>query len=357
MGIQGLLPFLSGIQQHTHLREFAGKTVGVDGYVWLHRGAYSCATELVTGNPTTKYVEWAMQRVRLMQHHHVMPYVVFDGGPLPAKLGTEEKRQQQREANLSTANSLAAQGHHSQARDMYVKCVDVTPQMAYQLIKALRAANVPYIVAPYEADAQLAYLERQGLIDAILTEDSDLLVFGARQALFKLDSSGTCVSVCRSDFGSPALHPNTLVGWGDDQFRWMAMLAGCDYLDSIPGMGLKTAHKLLRKYRTVEKVLQVVRFEGKCRVPRDYLDNFRIAELAFLHQRVYDPTTERLVHFTPPPEGDWDEAKHAFVGTCVVLYLRRRYADPSAQGHGARPGAPYSPRPRVPNQPWTDGRH
>ena len=33
-------------------------------------------------------------------------------------------------------------------------------------------------MAPYEADAQLAYLERAGLVDAILTGDSDLLVFG-----------------------------------------------------------------------------------------------------------------------------------------------------------------------------------
>lgn len=41
--------------------------------------------------------------------------------------------------------------------------------------------NVQYIVAPYEADAQLAYLEKTGVIDAILTEDSDLLVFGCKR--------------------------------------------------------------------------------------------------------------------------------------------------------------------------------
>lgn len=62
MGIQGLLPFLSAIQEHTHLRDYAGKTLGVDGYVWLHRGAYACATELVTGKPTTR----SAPRVRLL---------------------------------------------------------------------------------------------------------------------------------------------------------------------------------------------------------------------------------------------------------------------------------------------------
>lgn len=32
------------------------------------------------------------------------------------------------------------------------------------------------------------------------------------------------------------------------------MLSGCDYLPSIPGIGLKKAHGLLRRFKTVEKV-------------------------------------------------------------------------------------------------------
>lgn len=34
------------------------------------------------------------------------------------------------------------------------------------------------------------------------------------------------------------------------------ILSGCDYIDSINGIGIKTAHKLLRKYKTVEKVTE-----------------------------------------------------------------------------------------------------
>lgn len=40
------------------------------------------------------------------------------------------------------------------------------------------------MVAPYEADAQLCFLEREGYVDGIITEDSDLLVFGCRQVRF-----------------------------------------------------------------------------------------------------------------------------------------------------------------------------
>lgn len=163
MGISGLLPLLKSIQVHRHLSDFAGQTLAVDAYVWLHRGVYACATELATGKNSTKsvlirlvwmtfdiphreaacmltflplrYVDYAMQRVRLLRHHKIRPYIVFDGGPLPAKAGTETERKQRREENLAKGNALASQGRHKEAREYFIKCIDVTPQMAYQFVK------------------------------------------------------------------------------------------------------------------------------------------------------------------------------------------------------------------------------
>ena len=84
-----------------------------------------------------------MHRVRLLRHHGIAPFLVFDGGPLPAKQGTEGERRARREEALARANALAAQGQHTRAREHYVKCVDVTPQMAYQLIKVREPAALP----------------------------------------------------------------------------------------------------------------------------------------------------------------------------------------------------------------------
>ncbi|KAJ7468062.1 PIN domain-like protein [Mycena latifolia] len=315
MGISGLLPALKSISTQKHLSEFAGQTLAVDAYVWLHRGIFTCATELATGKDTHKYVDYAMHRIRLLRHHKIEPYVVFDGGPLPAKKGTEVDRQAKRAEHLALGKALAAQGKSSQAREHYVKCIDVTPQMAFQLIKALRAESVAYVVSPYEADAQLAYLERIGLVDGIITEDSDLLVFGCRTVLFKMDAvSSTAVCIDRADFASVAPADGiSLGGWSDAQFRAMAILSGCDYLPSIPGIGLKTACTLLRKWKTVEQVLRAIAMEGKKTVPRRYIQSFRLAEKCFLHQRVYDPLQQRLVHLSEPDE-DWDEEADAYVG-------------------------------------------
>lgn len=45
-------------------------------------------------------------------------------------------------------------------------------------MQALKSAGIELIVAPYEADAQMARLALCGDVDAVLTEDSDLLPYG-----------------------------------------------------------------------------------------------------------------------------------------------------------------------------------
>lgn len=252
MGISGLLPFLKSIHRPCHIKSFEGQTLGVDAYVWLHRGVYSCASELALGKPTTRYVSYAMAKVRMLRHHGVEPYLVFDGGPLPSKKVTEESRRRSRDEARDRGRRLLAEGKEEEAREWLAKSVDVTPEMAYQLIKALRLEKVRYVVAPFEADAQLRFLEMHGHIDGIVTEDSDLLVFGARSVVFKLDKDGACVHIRRDDFAK--VPDSGMAFWTDRQFRQMAILSGCDYLASIPGIGLKKANELIRRCKTVEKV-------------------------------------------------------------------------------------------------------
>lgn len=44
--------------------------------------------------------------------------------------------------------------------------------------KVLKQENVSYIVAPYEADAQMTFLAIGKQVEAVITEDSDLIPFG-----------------------------------------------------------------------------------------------------------------------------------------------------------------------------------
>ncbi|KAI1273534.1 hypothetical protein F5Y07DRAFT_252167 [Xylaria sp. FL0933] len=323
MGIQGLLPLLKSIQRPTELKKFEGETFGVDAYGWLHRGAISCAIELAQGKPTRKYVDFAMNRVRMVKHFGVTPYLVFDGDFLPSKAATEASRSKRREDGRKLGLELLKAGKPSQAHQELQKAIDVTPEMARHLIEALKKADIPYVVAPYEADAQLVYLERQGITSGIISEDSDLLVFGAKRLITKLDQYGQCIEVNRRDFN--ACREVSFIGWDDRLFRQMAILSGCDYLESIPGLGLKTAHRLLRKHKTVERVIRTLQFEGKHRIPADYLTLFHQAENTFLYQWAFCPTSRKLVNLTDlPSELDLDQLP--FIGAHVEPQLAQRIA-------------------------------
>lgn len=49
MGIKGLLPVLNSITKSINIKEYKGKTIGVDAYCWLHKAAYSCAKDICLG--------------------------------------------------------------------------------------------------------------------------------------------------------------------------------------------------------------------------------------------------------------------------------------------------------------------
>lgn len=66
------------------------------------------------------------------------------------------------------------------------------------LNQAARARGVDCIVAPYEADAQLAFLTKCQLAQAVITEDSDLLAFGCKKVQEHLQPHLSITSCCFS---------------------------------------------------------------------------------------------------------------------------------------------------------------
>ncbi|KAH7029059.1 uncharacterized protein B0I36DRAFT_363654 [Microdochium trichocladiopsis] len=314
MGIQGLLPLLKSIHRPVELSKYAGETLAVDAYGWLHRGAIACAIELAEGKPTRKYVDFAMHRVRMCLHFGVTPYLVFDGDYLPSKRSTEESRAKRRDDTKKAGLELLKAGKRSQAHLELQKAIDITPEMARHLIEELKKAGTPYVVAPYEADAQMVYLEKHGHVSGILSEDSDLLVFGAKKLLTKLDQYGHCVEINRKDFC--AVREVSLTGWTDKEFRLMTILSGCDYLAGVNNLGLKTAHRMIRKYKTAERVIKMLQFDGKVRLPADYSTQFRQAEQTFLYQWAFCPAKKQLVNLNEPPAG-LDVTELPFIGQSV----------------------------------------
>ena len=64
--------------------------------------------------------------------------------------------------------TIRSADNRAAAMEYFQRAVDITPRMAHRLIKVLRRLRVECIVAPYEADAQLAYLSLKGYVQAVI---------------------------------------------------------------------------------------------------------------------------------------------------------------------------------------------
>ncbi|CCW68881.1 unnamed protein product [Phytomonas sp. Hart1] len=106
------------------------------------------------------------------------------------------------------------------------------------IIRLLGCFGISYVISPGEADAQCAYLARQGLVDAVFTEDSDVVVHGAPVILRGFFSSNQKVLAYRQA---------ELVACGVDKgvLVALALLLGCDYAEGIAGLGLSGALEVL----------------------------------------------------------------------------------------------------------------
>ncbi len=54
----------------------------------------------------------------------------------------------------------------------------------------LNLLKIEHYTAPYEADAQMAFMVREGQADFAITEDSDLIAFGCPKTVLKMNQNG-----------------------------------------------------------------------------------------------------------------------------------------------------------------------
>ena len=248
------------------------------------QAAYACSMQLCTNEDTDQYVKYFMHRINLLRHFNVVPIVVLDGGQLPIKSGENRERSLSRQENRERGLQLMNVGNLEQAMEYFQRGVEVTSVMAHKLVKALRLEEVEVIVAPYEADAQLAYLSRIGYVNAVISEDSDLLPYGCEQVMFKMDKNGMGREIVYANLRD-ATELN-LKNFTPDMFLCMCILSGCDYLKSLPGMGIKRACKALNRGRNMRNVFRSMRTEMKMHLSPQYEEEFNRALLTFKHQRV-----------------------------------------------------------------------
>ncbi|CAJ1781954.1 unnamed protein product [Sphenostylis stenocarpa] len=110
--------------------------------------------------------------------------------------------------------------------------------------------GLPYIIAPMEAEAQCAYLELEKLVDGVVTDDSDVLLFGARSVYKNIFDDRKYVETYFMEDIEKEL------GLTREKLIRMALLLGSDYTEGVSGIGIVNAIEVLNAFPEEDGLLK-----------------------------------------------------------------------------------------------------
>lgn len=241
MGVDSLAKTLAAASVRCMLfAHFHGRVVGVDASVLLHIVLARHAIDVVTRSDYASVAAEFMMHMRELISAGASPLVVFDNPEAKFKPKSRVDAARARKRQLALEKVKA--GELDETVELAAACaaaVHTTPALVDAVILELRAANVPYIVAPFEADAQLARLAAEFVVDIVWSNDTDMLVHGIPRCALKWDNragSATLYGLAELDAcgdkakGVAAVLQKVMARPLRTQLlRLYACLAGCDY--------------------------------------------------------------------------------------------------------------------------------
>lgn len=231
--------------------------------------------------------------------------VVFDGETPPAKLKEVKTRANKRSEALKGRDMPVEVTRDSEySNSDRIRSFKQAGAGQYKnaifdnLMLGCRGRQIPFLVAPYEADAQLAFLAHQGHVDLIITEDSDLMTYGLpvpvlykfkdlKGIMLRYQDLATAQDIDLFDF-TPAM------------MACLFAAAGGDYCRKLKGIGPKTACEIIRNaffgthgmapLQALFTKLFAESWENlDVSEQEDYRNDFCKAVLMMQHAVVYDP--------------------------------------------------------------------
>lgn len=119
---------------------------------------------------------------------------------------------------------------------------EVTPEMIQDVQDLLSRFGIPFVIAPMEAEAQCAELLRLKLVDGVITDDSDVFLFGASKVYKNIFQDKKYVEY----YDMKSIEAN--LGLNRDKMIELAMLLGSDYTTGIKGMGPVSSMEIIAEF-------------------------------------------------------------------------------------------------------------
>lgn len=308
MGIKGLMKFLQeaapkSVREIQSPQAYTGRLLAIDASMCLYQflimiregssGSYQNLTN-EEGQVTSHIIGMLTRTIRLMENG-IKPVYVFDGKPPELKLEELRARREKREQATANLAQALVEGDAEQVLKASKGTTKVTKEQNEQTKKLLTLMGIPVVNAPSEAEATCAALCRDGKVYAAATEDADCLTFGTKTLVRNLMAAESQKKQILEVSLERALEQLNITM---DQFIDFCILCGCDYTDTLKGVGPSTAIKLIVQHGSLEKVLEHIEKE---KIPPNF--RYEVAREFFKVCEAVDTNTVDFKFAEPDFEG------------------------------------------------------
>lgn len=259
MGIRQLSKLLkenskSGIRERP-LSYYSSKRIAIDASMSIYQFLIAVRADgstLGTGNVTTSHLVGLFHRTIRMIELGITPVYVFDGAPPEMKLKELGKRTERRTLADKEYKEAESVGNREKMEMYDKRKTKVTLEHVEDCKRLLKLMGVPFEIAPSEAEAHCALLCMKKSVYGVATEDMDALTFGA-PVLLRNFSASQSKKLPVAEYKLSQLLEDLSMNLSE--FIDLCILLGCDYCDTIKGIGPKRALALMVKHRSIENII------------------------------------------------------------------------------------------------------
>ncbi len=297
MGIHGLSRVIAdcapGAIKEGAIGNYFGRKVAIDASMSIYQFLIAVRNEgnVLTneaGETTSHLIGMFYRTIRIIEAG-IRPIFVFDGKPPTLKSGELAKRLDKRAASEAAAADAREVGDGELVDKFAKRTVKATRQHTEDCKRLLKLMGVPIVQAPCEAEAQCAKLVAAGMAYASGSEDMDTITFGSAILLRHLTfSEARKMPIVEISLEVLLRDMNLTM----DAFIDLCILLGCDYCDTIKGMGPKGALAMIRAHGSIEAILAEVATSEKYVVPDGWA--YKEARELFRHPHVLPPDDPQL---------------------------------------------------------------
>ncbi len=294
-------------KEEVELSSLSGKKVAIDAFNACFQ-FLSIIRDKMTGEllrdskgRITSHLSGLFYRTVNLVEVGIKPAYVFDGEPPKFKQRTLEERERMKEIARKKWEEALEKGEKAIT---YAQATSVlTEEMVEDSKKLLEYMGIPWIQAPSEGEIQCAHMCKKGDVWASASQDYDSILVGSPRLIRNLSISGKRKLPRKEVYIE--IKPEIIelekvlkfLGITREQLIIIGLLVGTDYNPGVKGIGPKTALKIVKEHKTLDKVLENVEWEGDVEAEEIY--NF------FLNPKATDkyklewkePNREKIVEF------------------------------------------------------------